>query len=122
MYCNSLLALLILSFSGISRYLLVLHVKCGQYERENSFFLLFAEYRKVTIGDSIAKHLSGIRGFTLQIFSGRSISQISAKLYNSEAKFIPYEYVIIHAGTNDIIDRHSFSEIISDFGNLVSIC
>ena len=34
----------------------------------------------------------------------------------------PYDYVIIHAGTNDIGDRHSFREIVSDFGNLVGIC
>ena len=87
------------------------------------FSSIFAEYRKVTIiGDSIAKHLSGLHGVTVQIFSGRTISQISAKIDNNEANLVPYDYVIIHAGTNDIGNRHSFKEIISDFGNLVGIC
>ena len=87
------------------------------------FSSLFAEYRKVTIiGDSIAKHLSGLHGVTLQIFSGRTISQISAKIDKNEANLEPYDYVIIHAGTNDIGNRHSFKELISDFGNLVGIC
>ena len=57
----------------------------------------------------------------MQIFSGRTISQISAKIDNNEANLEPYDYVIIHAGTNDIGNRHSFKEIISDFGNLVGI-
>ena len=42
--------------------------------KEKILFLLFAENRKVTIiGDSKAKHLSGIHGVILQIFSGRTI-------------------------------------------------
>ena len=55
----------------------------GPFERENlSFFFspIFAEYLKVTlIGDSLAKHLSGLHGVILQIFSGQTFSQISAK-------------------------------------------
>ena len=58
----------------------------------------------------------------MQIFSGRTISQISAKIDNNEANLEPHDYIIIHAGANDIGDRHSFREIISDLGNLVGIC
>ena len=58
----------------------------------------------------------------MQIFSRRTISLISAKIDNNEANLEPYDYVIIHVGTNEIGVRHSFREIISDFGNLVGIC
>ena len=34
----------------------------------------------------------------------------------------PYDYVIIHAGTNDIGYRRSFKDIISDYGHLIGIC
>ena len=85
--------------------------------------MFFAEYRKVTIvGDSIGKHLSGLHGVTLQIFRGLTISQIGSKIDNGEADLKPYDYVIILAGTNDIGYRHSFRDIISDYGNLVGIC
>ena len=73
------------------------------------FSSIFAEYRKVTIiGDSIAKHLSGLHGVTLQIFSGRTISQISAKIDNNEANLEPYDYVLFMLGQMTLeIDTHS---------------
>ena len=82
---------------------------------------MFAECRQVTIiGDSIANHQSGLDGVTLQIFRGLTISQIGCKIDNADLE--PYDYVIILTGTNDIGYRHSFRDIISDYGNLVGIC
>ena len=60
------------------------------------FFHFFPEYRKVTIiCDSIAKHPSGLHGVTLQIFSGWTILQISAKIDNNEANLEPYDYASV---------------------------
>ena len=87
------------------------------------FFFIIIEYRKVTIiADSIAKHLSGLEGVTLQIFCGHSIAKIASKIDSGDADLIPFDFVIIHAGTNDIDNRAPYNSIISDYGNLVGIC
>ena len=86
-------------------------------------FIYICRISKVTIiADSIAKHLSGLHGVTLQIFSGLTIAQIASKIDNHEANLEPYYYVIIYAGTNDIGYRRSYRDIVSDYGNLVGIC
>ena len=33
----------------------------------------------------------------------------------------PYDFVILHVGTNDIYNRAPFDSMISDFGNLIGI-
>lgn len=58
----------------------------------------------------------------MQIFTGFTIARIASKIDSGEADLQPYDYVIIHAGTNDIEYRHSKNAIISDYGNLVGIC
>ena len=83
------------------------------------FSLSFTELRKVTI---IAKHLSGLEDVTVHIFLGLTIAQIASKIDSGEAALGPYDFVIIHAGTNDIGNRHPDKSIISDYGNLVGIC
>ena len=86
------------------------------------FFSLFPERKKVTIiSDSIAKHVSGIDGVVLQCFSGDRIAQIGNKIDNGIAVLSPYDYVIIHVGTNDIGDRAPYHSILSDYGNLIGI-
>ena len=83
---------------------------------------IFPEKRKVTIiGDSIIKHVSGIDGCSVQPFRGDTISQISNKINNKVAKLLPYDYVILHVGTNNIGDRAPFQDIIKDYANLLGI-
>ena len=95
---------------------------------DHIFFLLFLfffiiECRKVTIiADSIAKNLYGMDGVTLQIFCGDTIAKIASKIDSGEARLDPFDFVIIHVGTNDIDNRAPFHNIISDYGNLVGIC
>ena len=69
---------------------------------------------------TVAKHVSGIGG-VLQCFPGRRIAQIANKIDNNTAALEPYDYVLIHVGTNDIGDRSSYQNILSDYGNLTDI-
>lgn len=61
-------------------------------------------------------------GVTLQIFRGDTIAQIASRIESGEADLYPYDFVIIHVGTNDIQNRARYHSIISDYGNLVGIC
>ena len=70
---------------------------------------LIIECRKVTIiVDSIAKNLYGMDGVTLQIFCGDTIAKIAPKIDSGEARLDPFDFVIIHVGTNDIDNRAPF--------------
>ena len=70
----------------------------------------------------MAKNVTGIFGTTLQIFSGKTISQVANKIQYGYATLEPFDYVIFHVGTNDLGDRAPYDHIISDFGNLIGIC
>ena len=72
------------------------------------------------VADLTANHLS--EGVTLQIFCGSSIAKIASKIVAGKAELIPFDIVIIHAGTYAIDNRAKYNSIISDYGNLVSIC
>lgn len=74
------------------------------------------------ISDSIAKYVSGIEGCVVQAFRGDTISKLTRRIQSHQAALKPYDYVILHVGTNDIANRASFREIISDFGNLIAVC
>ena len=83
---------------------------------------LFPDCRKVTIiADSIAKNVSGLDGVTVQSFPGDTISKIANKIQLGVADLKPYDFVILHVGTNDIDNREPFDSMISDFGNLIGI-
>ena len=69
----------------------------------------------------MAKNVTGIFSTTLQIFSGKTISQVANKIQYGYATLEPFEYVILHVGTNDLGDRAPYDHIISDFGNLIGI-
>ena len=73
------------------------------------------------IADSIAKQLSGLDGVKLQIFRGYTIAEVASTVNSGAADLYPYDFVIIHVGTNDIGNRASFHSIISDYGNLIGI-
>ena len=57
----------------------------------------------------------------LQCFPGDRIAQIANKIDCGEANIAPYDYVLIHVGTNDIGSRASYQSILSDYGNLIGI-
>ena len=78
--------------------------------------------RKVTIiGDSIIKNVSGIDGCTIQSFRGDTISQLAQKIDLKQAKLRPYDYVILHVGTNDIDNHAPFEHMVKDYTNLLGI-
>ena len=84
---------------------------------------LIADYRRVVIiSDSIAKNITGIFGATVQSLRGYTIAQVAMKLDQDLISLAPYDYVILHVGTNDIDNRAPYDNIISDFGNLIGIC
>ena len=70
----------------------------------------------------MAKNVTGIFGATLQIFSGKTILQVANKIQYGYATLEPFDYVILHVGTNDLGDRAPYDHIISDFCNLIGIC
>lgn len=43
-------------------------------------------------------------------------------LQSGIAKLDSFDFVIFHAGTNDIDNRSPYRNIISDFGNLIGVC
>ena len=73
------------------------------------------------ISDSIAKNVSGIDGCVVQPFRGDRISRLTNRIQSKEAKLRPYDYVIVHVGTNDIEDGASFNSMISSYGNLIGV-
>ena len=73
------------------------------------------------IGDSIIKNVSGIDGCSIQSFRGDTISKLANKIFSKVAKLLPYDYVILHVGTNDIGNRAPFDNIIKDYANLLGI-
>ena len=76
---------------------------------------MIAEYRRVVIiRDSIAKNITGISGATMQSLRGYTIAQVAMKLDQDLISLVPYDYVILHVGTNDIDNRAPYDNIISD--------
>ena len=70
------------------------------------------------ISNSIAKHVSEIIGVVFLCFSDNIIAQIPI---NGTAVLEPYDYVIIHVGTNGIGDGAPYQSIISDYGIRIGI-
>lgn len=69
----------------------------------------------------MAKNVTGIFGTTLQVFSGRTISHVANEIQYGHANLEPFDYIILHVGTNDLGNRSPYAHIISDFGNLIGI-
>ena len=69
------------------------------------------------IGDSIIKHIMDIDGCTVQSFRGDTISKLTRKI---EHNVLPYDFIIVHVGTNVIHNRASFDDIIKDYYNLIA--
>ena len=73
------------------------------------------------ISDSIAKNVSGIDGCVVQAFRGDTISQLTNRIQSKQAKLLPFDFVIIHVGTNDIENGEPFNAMISSYGNLIGV-
>ena len=73
------------------------------------------------IGDSIIKSVSGIDGYSVQFFRRDTISKSANKITSKVAKLLPYDYILLHVGTNDIDNRAPFMNIIKDYANLLGI-
>ena len=57
----------------------------------------------------------------LQAFRGDTIAILTNRIARREADLAPFDYVIIHVGTNNIARRESFESILSDYANLIGI-
>ena len=59
----------------------------------------------------MAKYISGIDGVKLQASRGDTISRLAQRIASKQAYFGPFDYVLIHVGTNDIGLRAPFQNI-----------
>ena len=82
--------------------------------------MFLAENRPVIIvGDSIIKNLPPIDGVVIKSFRGDTIAQLTNRIDKGQVNLSPFDYIIIHVGTNNIDKRHSYGNIIADYGNLI---
>ena len=85
-------------------------------------FILLTENRRVIIvGDSIIKNMPPIDGVVVKSFRGDSIAKLTMRIDKGHVNLSPFDYIIIHVGTNNIDRRDSYHDIISDYGNLIPI-
>ena len=56
---------------------------------------------------------------TKHVFRNATLIQ---RLHRQEAQLENFHFVIFHVGTNDIGNRASKKEILSDFGNIIGVC
>ena len=81
---------------------------------------MIAENRRVIIlGDSIIKNMPPIDGVIIKSFRGDNIARLTNRIEGGEVNLSPFEYIIVHVGTNNIDDRDSYENIIADYGNLI---
>lgn len=92
--------------------------KCG-FTLLFSFFLFTENRRVIILGDSIIKDLPPIDGVTVKAFPGATIASLTHKIDVGQVDVSNYDFLIVHVGTNNIGNRHSFSAIVSDYGNLI---
>ena len=85
-------------------------------------FILLSENRRVIIvGDSIIKNMPPIDGVVVKSFRGDNIAKLTMRIDKGHVNLSPFDYIIIHVGTNNIDRRDSYDDIISDYGNLIPI-
>jgi lysophospholipase L1-like esterase len=71
------------------------------------------------VSDSIAKHVSDVRGARVLAFPGINISRLTSRI-RRDPSLVSEKYSIFHVGTNDVHNL-SVDEIISDFNNLITV-
>lgn len=74
------------------------------------------------MSDSIAKYVNNIEGVVLEAFRGDTISKIAHRIETRQVSLDGFDYIILHAGTNNVGNSDTFENIISDYGNFVGIC
>ena len=85
-------------------------------------FVFITEKRRVIIvGDSIIKNMLPIDGVIIKSYPGDSIARLTMRIDGGEVNLSPFDYIIVHVGTNNIDRRHSYDDIITDYGNLIPI-
>ena len=83
-------------------------------------FCIIAENRRVFIlGDSIIKNMPSIDGVIIKSFRGDNIARLTNRINSGDVNLSPFDYIIVHVGTNNIDNRDSFDDIIADYGNLI---
>ena len=75
--------------------------------------------RVIIVGDSIIKNMDPLDGVVVKCFPSATIAKLS-RLLSTDVKLHNFEYIIIHVGTNNIGNRDSFGNILSDYGNLIA--
>ncbi|XP_060590908.1 uncharacterized protein LOC132745913 isoform X1 [Ruditapes philippinarum] len=79
------------------------------------------EFRKVIIvGDSMIKNLPPIEGVEVRAIRGATIGKINFLLENRQLSLGSSNYIIIHAGTNNIANGNSCDYILSGLANLIA--
>lgn len=73
------------------------------------------------MGDSIIKNMPPIDGVVIKSFPGDSIAKLTMRIDHRQVNLSPFEYIIVHVGTNNIDRRDSYENIISDYGNLIPV-
>ena len=83
-------------------------------------FMFLAENRRVVIvGNSIIKNLPPIDDVVIKSFRGDTIAQLTNRIDKGQVDLSPFDYVIIHVGTNNIANQQPYDKIIADYGNLI---
>ena len=84
------------------------------------FFFLVRRPLTITIlADSMAKHISGLKNTTMQVFPGANITKLHNILQSHRAS-INFKHTILAVGTNDVPSKLKIGEIMSLYENLVN--
>lgn len=65
-----------------------------------------------------------IDGVVVKCFPGYNIVKLTMKLdktLKGHIELSPFDYIIVHVGTNNIDRRDSYDNIIADYGNLIPV-
>ena len=63
--------------------------------------------------------MPSIDGVIIKSFRGDNIARLTNRIKSGEVNLSPFDYIIVHVGTNNIDNRDSFDDIIADYGNLI---
>jgi lysophospholipase L1-like esterase len=100
--------------SALFEYIII----CCNLVSEGHFF---PEFRKVVIvGDSMIKNLPPIEGVEVKAVRGATIGKINFLIEKGQLSLGSNNYVIVHAGTNNIANGNSCDYILSGLANLVA--
>ena len=73
------------------------------------------------MGDSIIKNMPEIDGVVVKSFPGDTIGKLTNRIDSGQVNLSPFDYIIVHVGTNNINNGEPYGSIVSDYGNLIPI-